>query len=598
MKCLNIQSFSISIVQLVIALALFLIASLFFKYARIKKADIAKVYNYVPYYWKYLQLMSILILIGLFLTDLLFSNYLNKLNIPPIVKNISLFETSVVIILILIIFWVADKLTITFTLAFQHKVILDSVKSIIIFSTSLDGDVIIYGKGAEDITGYKLEELIQEERLDKIFFDKNKNPINFKSEIKGLLSKSLEWVCVRKDGYPITVLMYIVPQLSLDGKHIGYIFSGVDISDTKKAEAALKRQLIFLQKLIDNIPVAIYYKGSDMRMIGCNKVFEELLEHSKEEIVGASAKDIYYDENAGDVSQKTDVQILKGLSSISYEITLNTKKANPKNIIFYKTAFKTLSGKFRGIIGVLIDVTKERKVRDERDKLQISLMQQNKLASLGELSGSIAHELNNPLTIILGYTQVLMRDKTLNNETAKAIKNIYDAAQRSHNIIKNMLGFARTDSLKVQEIDINNIVEQTLFIVEKDFYKSNIEIVKNLTDQSVFVLVNPMQIQQVILNIMLNAKDAMPDGGKLTITTTVEKDKYMLSLKDTGMGIEKGNIAKVFDPFFTTKEVGKGTGLGLSICYGIIKGLKGKISVESTVGKGTVFYIDFPLKKI
>jgi two-component system NtrC family sensor kinase len=478
----------------------------------------------------------------------------------------------------------------------QHKAILDSVKSIIIISTNLEGDIIVYGQGAQDITGYELEELPKKDYFGKIFFDKNKKPITFNKGINNLFLQPLEWLCRKKDGSYVIILMYIVPQFSLEGKFIGYIFSGVDISNTKKAEVELEHQLLFFQTLIDNIPVAVYYKDGAMNLLGCNKVFEELLEHSKADMIGKNAGDIYYDKQASDTDIKTDAQILKGVSSISYELVLKSKRARQKNIVFYKTSFRTRND-MRGVIGVLIDVTKERKIRSERDKLQISLMQQNKLASLGELTGSIAHELNNPLTIILGYAQVLLKDKTLANETFKGVKNIYDAAVRSQEIIKNMLEFSRTGSLKVQKMNMDPIIEKTLLMVEKDFNKANIEVVKNLTENQDFILINPMQIQQMLLNLMLNAKDAMANGGKLTIKTFVEKNEYVLSISDTGIGIKEENLSKIFDPFFTTKEVGKGTGLGLSICYSIVKNFKGEILVESEIGKGTVFYVKFPVVK-
>jgi PAS domain S-box-containing protein len=508
-------------------------------------------------------------------------------------KALGYIVTSALIIILILVVWSINQANKILALALQHKAILDSAKSIIIISTNSQGDIILYGQGMQDITGYKIEEFSQKGYFGKIFFDKKKKPINFNKVVSSFTSSSLEWFCRRKDGKYILILMYIVPQFSMDGKLIGYIFSGVDISKTKRVEDALEQQLKFLQILIDNIPVSVYYKDADMHLIGCNKVFENLLEHSRNDMMGMTSEDIYYDKNIGSMDLKTDMQILKGISSMSYEVVLNSKKIGSRNIVFYKTAFKTHSGKFRGVIGVLIDVTKERKMRTERDKLQVNLIQQNKLASLGELAGSIAHELNNPLTIILGFTQVLMKDKNLSSDAAKSIKNIYDAAQRSQSIIKNMLEFARTDSLRVQKTNLNNIVKATLLIIEKDFYKANIEIIKNLTDSSALVSVNPMQIQQVFLNIMLNAKDAMPEGGKIIITTIVEENKYILSISDTGTGIEKGNLSKIFDPFFTTKEIGKGTGLGLSICYGIVKGFNGEISVESTVGKGTIFYVTF-----
>jgi two-component system NtrC family sensor kinase len=192
---------------------------------------------------------------------------------------------------------------------------------------------------------------------------------------------------------------------------------------------------------------------------------------------------------------------------------------------------------------------------------------------------------------------VLSRDKKLDSETEKGLKNIYDAALRSQKIIKNMLEFARTNSADIRDIDLNNVIDSTLLIIEKDFAKSGIEIIKDLIKFSIFIKSNAMQMQQVILNILLNAKDAMPNGGKITIKSEEEDGNYVLSVSDTGSGIAPEILSKIFDPFFTTKETGKGTGFGLSICYGIVKNLKGEISVKSVIEKGTTFYIKFPILK-
>jgi PAS domain S-box-containing protein len=503
---------------------------------------------------------------------------------------------SALIIIILLLYWVINQSARILALAFQNKAILNSTISIIIIYTDLHGKIVIYGQGSQNIIGYKFEELLQKGDFNKLFFDKEKKSISFDDAVNFKHNVDLEWLCQRKDGIYITVRMNIIPQFSIKGTLIGYIFSGVDISNAKRVEVALEQQLQFLQTLIDNIPVAIYYKDVNMHLMGCNKVFEKIMEHPKVDMIGVTSEDMYFDKHAKNISIKTDLHLSKTMSSISYETSLASQKAGLRNIVFHKSAFKTFDGKFNGIIGVILDVTKERNMQVERDKLQANLIQQNKLASLGELAGGIAHELNNPLSIIFGFAQILLRDKTLGEETVKGIKNIYDAAQRSQKIIKNMLEFSRAGSSKIQKLNLNNVIETTLLIIEKDFYNANIEIIKNFTKKPAYVMINPMQMQQVLLNIILNAKDAMPKGGKLTITTIVKNKKYILSISDTGVGIKRKNISKIFDPFFTTKETGKGTGLGLSICYGIVKALKGKILVESTTGKGTTFYITFPVR--
>jgi PAS domain S-box-containing protein len=512
-------------------------------------------------------------------------------------KCLSYLIVSSVIIIFFFIYYSISQSNKNLALALLHQDILESTKSIIIISTDLHGMIVICGAGTYSITGYDIKDLVRSDFSEIIFFNKNKKPITFNEAVNSQGETGIEWLCRRKDGTYINILIYITPQLSVSGKIIGYIFSGLDITSNKNVEKALEEQFQFLQSLLDNIPVPIYYKDAQMRLIGCNKEFEKAVSHSKSEMIGTTTEYLFLDQKSRLFSMKSDLQIAKDMESISYELPISLPGNTINNIIFYKSAFKNIEGKFEGIIVALLDVTKERKMQMERDKLQSSLIQKNKLASLGELAGSIAHELNNPLSIIMGFSQVLSRNKSLDAETEKGIKNIYDAALRSQSIIKNMLEFSRANSSDINDIDLNNVVKSTLLIVEKDFSKIGIEIIKDLTELSIFIKLNAMQMQQVILNILLNARDAMPSGGTITIKTNAQNCDYVLSISDTGSGISSDIISKIFDPFFTTKEVGKGTGLGLSICYSIVKNLKGEISVESVIGKGTTLYINFPIAK-
>lgn len=520
--------------------------------------------------------------------------YFNSLASVGQMKILGLISVSSILIIIVLLFWSLNQSNRIFALALQHKAILSSARSIAIISTDTKGEIVVYGQGAKDITGYTKDEM-EKVGFGSVFFDKNDNPVSFLAAIGSSITINNEWKCLRKDGKVIALLMNIVPQFSLNHKLIGYVFSGADITETKKVENELAQQIKFLQTLMDSMPIAVYYKDNQGYLIGCNQVMENIMEMSKDDMIGKSSKDVYFDQKAAIVAMRTDKQITKNMAAISYEKTVNFRKNGQRNLVFYKSAYKKIDGKFGGIIGVIIDVTAERKMQAERDSLQANLIQKNKLASLGELAGSIAHELNNPLSIIIGYAQIMMKDKELNTENKKAIENIYEAAIRSKSIIKNMLEFARSDSSKIQIININDIIEATILIVEKEISKSKIEIKDDLTEENLYASVNPMQIQQVLLNIILNAKDAMPDGGELGIKTFAEDGNFIIEISDTGKGIKKQDIPKIFDPFFTTKDVGKGTGLGLSICYGIINAHKGKISVSSNIGVGTIFTIKLPL---
>lgn len=520
--------------------------------------------------------------------------YFSSLNSLKQFKVLSVCVVSGALIIIILLFWTINQSNRIFALALQHKAILSSAKSVAIISTDTSGRIIVYGQGTEDMTGYTKEE-IENTNFENIFFDKKNERISFKNAISYSLTPNNEWLCRKKNGEYLTVLINIVPQYSVGHKLIGYIFSAVDITTRKNAELELEHQIRFLQTLVDSMPIAVYYKDEHFRIIGCNKAFEDIMEMPKDEMIGKTSEYVYFDKVSAEVSMNTDEQIRKNISTISYERVVKFRKSGLRNLAFYTSAYQKIGGGFGGIIGVMIDVTKERQMQQERDNLQTSLIQQNKLASLGELAGSIAHEMNNPLSIILGFAQVLRKDSSLGEEARKGVENIFEAANRSKSIITNMLEFARADSSNLHIVDLNDVIESTLQIVEKDFSKAGIEIKKELSADNKAVSVNPMQAQQVLLNMILNAKDAMPGGGTLTVESAVKGKMFVINISDTGIGIPREHLSKIFDPFFTTKDVGKGTGLGLSICYGIVNSHKGDIFVKSVLGKGSTFTIKFPL---
>lgn len=227
------------------------------------------------------------------------------------------------------------------------------------------------------------------------------------------------------------------------------------------------------------------------------------------------------------------------------------------------------------------------------------LIQSEKLASLGQLISSIAHEINNPLTPIIGYSQTLLKHPNLDERMKKSLEVIHSSAQRVVRIIDKLLSFSRKNKpLRTYE-DINYLVEQSLEFREYQLKLENIEIVKELDPKLPKTMVDPNQIQQVLTNIILNAEQAMSEShsrGQLQVRTGLKKKTHIeISFSDDGPGIPKDVIGKVFDPFFTTKEPGKGTGLGLAIAYGITKEHGGEIYVSSEEGQGTTFLIDLPV---
>lgn len=241
---------------------------------------------------------------------------------------------------------------------------------------------------------------------------------------------------------------------------------------------------------------------------------------------------------------------------------------------------------------------------DKKDwLLDERLLQSQKLASIGELSAGIAHEINNPLAIIrqeaAWMKQLLKKLEAVNSkemeEFRDSLNQIVLQVDRCTEIVRNLLDFARKRQPVIQGVDINRIIEDMTMLVEKEAKQKQIKIVRQYGQNLPLVYSDAPQLRQVVLNLLTNATHAIGQDGVITITTRAEKDGAIrLAIRDTGCGMPPENLRKIFDPFFTTKPPGKGTGLGLSICHGIIQRLGGEIAVESAVGQGTTFTVILP----
>ncbi len=245
--------------------------------------------------------------------------------------------------------------------------------------------------------------------------------------------------------------------------------------------------------------------------------------------------------------------------------------------------------------------TLEKKVEErtkELQEMQEHLIQSEKLASLGKLAAGIAHEINNPLGGILLYSHLLLEDLGNDSPYAENLKKIIKETVRSKEIVKGLLEFARPKEPEMNVVNLNDVINYSLGILEKQALFQNVKIRKEMDIKLPRIIGDASQLQQVFMNIIINAAEAMNGDGDLFIRTyDDERGCVCAEVTDTGCGISKDNIQRIFEPFFTTKPVGKGTGLGLAISYGIIKRHNGDIKVKSEEGKGTTFIIMFPIAK-
>ncbi len=233
----------------------------------------------------------------------------------------------------------------------------------------------------------------------------------------------------------------------------------------------------------------------------------------------------------------------------------------------------------------------------ERAELERQLVQADKLSSIGLLAAGVAHEVNTPLAVISTYSQMLAKQVNGDEQKSKLLEKISKQTFRASEIVNSLLNFSRTSSTEYVEVDLNKVIRETISLIEHQLEKSRVNVTLQLDATLPGVKGNAGKLQQIFLNLFLNARDAMENGGKLSIQTSLQEGRARVVVSDDGQGISTANLARIYDPFFTTKAAKKGTGLGLSVTYGIVREHGGTIEVESQPGEGASFQLEFPLAR-
>jgi PAS domain S-box-containing protein len=273
-----------------------------------------------------------------------------------------------------------------------------------------------------------------------------------------------------------------------------------------------------------------------------------------------------------------------------YETVFKKKDAREMNVLITATLRKEAGDHLRGYECIVKDIT-------ERKRMEERIREADKLASIGQLAAGVAHEINNPLSIILGFTRLLAKKSSFDMQAKEDLKMIRSNAESCKKIVEDLLNFSRQKRPQHREADINQTIESIVTIVETQFHKDGIQTVRDYDASIPPVTMDIDKMKQVYMNILMNAYQATDSGGSIRVSTLYDraKDGILTVFSDTGCGIPKNIQTRVFEPFFTTKEPGQGTGLGLAVCYGIIQEHHGEISFESEEGKGATFKIWLPL---
>lgn len=375
-----------------------------------------------------------------------------------------------------------------------------------------------------------------------------------------------------------------------------------DITAARAMEAALQESEERFRRAIIDAPMPIMIHTEDGRVLQVNKAWSDLTGYTAEEL---PTTDDWIMKLLGDVGPEMRNRI-EGLYKTEpvpqgRELPIRTRSGATRTWSFSSAPLGAESEKGRAIITIAMDVT-------ERQALEQQLAQAQKMEAIGLLAGGVAHDFNNLLTVISGYANLLIESLNELDPATQQVKEIVTAAERAAALTRQLLAFSRKQVLQPANVDINAVVRDSERMLRR-LIGEDIEIRMALAAEEMRTLVDPGQLAQVVMNLAINARDAMPEGGRLTIATeeaelgtdftmrypTIAPGTYVqLSISDTGIGMDEATLARIFDPFFTTKAAGAGTGLGLSTVYGIVKQSNGHISVESEPGHGTTFRIYFP----
>jgi len=359
-----------------------------------------------------------------------------------------------------------------------------------------------------------------------------------------------------------------------------------DITERKRAEESIKRAIEEWRTTFDAITDLVSIHDKDFRLVRVNKAFADVLKMKPKELIGKPCYEIVHG---------TDEPV----PSCPHKKTLATKEPATKEFfephlgIYLEVATSPM---FNGEGEVVASVHVDRDVT-ERKQMEQQLIITDRLASVGELASGIAHELNNPLTSVIGFSQLLL-DKGVPDDIRDDVRIISSEAQRAAGVVKNLLTFARKHGPAKQLVNISDIIEKVLELRAYEQKVNNIRVKRRFAADLPEVMADYFQLQQVFLNIIINAEHFMIEAhsrGTLTITTEKVGNVVRASFADDGPGIPEENLGHLFDPFFTTKEVGKGTGLGLSICHGIVTEHGGRIYAESRLGGGATFSVELPI---
>jgi PAS domain S-box-containing protein len=416
---------------------------------------------------------------------------------------------------------------------------------------------------------------------------------------------SLECQILLRDGSERSAQMTMAPLRAADGAVAGKVTILHDITERKEADRALRREREFSASTINAIPGIFFVLDHQGKYVRWNKSLENLIDLPPDQIARTDALDRVHSEDR----QRVADAISEALANGSAEVEARGFVGQSEEVRhFYLTGRRMELDGVVYLVGCGVDITERKEAEAARERLESQLLQSQKLESIGRLAGGVAHDFNNHLTVINGYCDLMLSRLAADDANRESLIDMRRAGERAATLTHQLLAFGRKQLLSPSPVSLNRIVASLGTMLDR-LVPENIEVTTVLAPELGAAMADTGQIEQVLMNLVANARDAMPEGGKILIETanvdlesaTVERDRSIgpgayvtLAVSDTGIGMDERTRALIFEPFFTTKDLGKGTGLGLAMVYGIVSQSGGAIAVRSQPGAGSAFTVYLP----
>jgi two-component system, cell cycle sensor histidine kinase and response regulator CckA len=453
-----------------------------------------------------------------------------------------------------------------------------------------------------DILGYEPEEILGRTPWDLMPPDEVKRVSAITAEVVSARRPlvALENTNVHKSGRLVVLETSGIPFFDAAGEFRGFRGIDRDITGRKRTEETLRKSEAFLRSTTDLLPARIAYVDAEQRYRFVNDRYEKWFGKTRDELIGQHARDLL----GGPLYERVRPYIDAALSGeqVAYDMDVEVKGGEQRNLSIVYVPHFGENGRVLGFFASIEDIT-------ERKRLEEQLLHSQKMEAVGVLAGGIAHDFNNLLTVIGGYSRFVLDQLRPGDPMADQLEEIEKAANRAAMLTRQLLAFSSRQMLQPKVLDLNAVVADIETMIRR-LISESIEFRTELEPGLGRVRADPSQIDQVIMNLVVNARDAMPDGGRLTIATRdleldapaasrrpmIEAGRYaLLTVSDTGHGMDAETRKHLFEPFFTTKGLGRGTGLGLATTYGIVRQSGGHITVDSELGRGATFNIYLPV---